>query len=73
VTSADAVITGGILGAASLRVGLRQLLPNPPRWARRVSDDEARAFVASLAPGDAPTGRQDVTPAVDGDRTHVHA
>jgi hypothetical protein len=74
VTSADAAITGGILGVASLRVGLRQLLPNPPRWARRVSDDEARAFVASLAPGDAPTGRQDATPpAVDGDRTHAHA
>ena len=74
VTSADAAITGGILGVASLRVGLRQLLPNPPRWARRVSDDEARAFVASLAPDDEPADRPDATrPAVDGDRTPAHA
>ena len=74
MTSADAALTGGILGVASLRVGVRRLLPNPPRWAHRVSDEEAHAFVASLAPADGSTGRQDVTPpAVDAARTPAHA
>lgn len=50
MSNADFVVTSGILGAASLRVGARQLLPRAPRWARRVTDDEASEFVASLAP-----------------------
>jgi len=50
MSNADFVVTSGILGAASLRVGARQLLPRAPRWTRRVSDDEASEFVASLAP-----------------------
>lgn len=50
MSNADFVVTGGLLGAASLRVGARQLLPRAPRWARKVSDGEAHEFVASLAP-----------------------
>jgi hypothetical protein len=60
VTSADAALTGGILGVASLRVGVRRLLPNPARWAHRVPADDA-------------TARQDTRPAVDDDRTPAHA
>ena len=48
MSNADFVVTSGILGAASLRVGARQLLPRAPRWARRVTDSEANEFVASL-------------------------
>lgn len=61
MASADFVVTGGLLGAASLRVGARQLLPRTPRWARKVSDGEARELVASLAPQ--PTSE---TPLADG-------
>jgi hypothetical protein len=56
MSNADFVVTSGILGAASLRVGARQLLPRAPRWARKVTEDEADAFVASLAPA-APADR----------------
>lgn len=55
MTSADFVVTSGVLGAASLRVGARRLLPTAPRWARKVSDREAAAFVASLAPAAGPS------------------
>jgi hypothetical protein len=50
MTNADFVVTSGILGAASMRVGARRFLPRAPRWARKVSDAEAAAFVASLDP-----------------------
>jgi hypothetical protein len=50
MSNADFVVTSGLLGAASLRVGARQLLPRAPRWARKVSDGEAHQFVASLVP-----------------------
>lgn len=50
VSNADFALTSGILGAASLRVGVRRLLPEAPRWTRRVSDEEAATFLASLAP-----------------------
>lgn len=58
MTNADVVLTSGILGAAGVRVGARQLLSRPPRWTRMVTDEEAREFVASLAPPPvpAPTG-----------------
>jgi len=48
MANADFVLTGGILGAASLRVGARQLLPRSPRRTRKVTDEEAASFVASL-------------------------
>jgi hypothetical protein len=74
VTNADAALTGGILGAASLRVGIRRLLPNPPRWARRVSDAEAQAFVASLSPASAPEAPADAVPVpAAGDRVPAPA
>lgn len=50
MSNADFVVTSGLLGAASLRVGARQLLPRAPRWTRKVSDGEAHEFVASLVP-----------------------
>jgi hypothetical protein len=50
MTNADFVLTSGMLGAASIRVGARRFLPRSPRWARKVTDAEAAAFVASLAP-----------------------
>jgi hypothetical protein len=50
MTSADFVLTSGIIGAASVRVGARQLLPRAPRWTRKVTDEEAQDFMASLAP-----------------------
>jgi hypothetical protein len=50
MTNADFVLTSGMLGAASIRVGARRFLPRAPRWARKVTDAEAAAFVASLAP-----------------------
>lgn len=50
MANADFAVTSGILGAASVRVGLRRFLPSAPRWARKVTDREADDFVASLAP-----------------------
>lgn len=52
-SNADFALTSGLLGAASLRVGARQLLPRARQWARPVSDEEAAAFVASLRPAEA--------------------
>lgn len=49
MNNADFLISGGMVGAASLRVGVRRFLPVAPRWTRRVSDAEADEFVASLA------------------------
>ncbi len=52
-TNADFLVTGGILSAASLRVGVRTLLPGAAtRWAKRVTDEEAAEFVDSLQPDD---------------------
>jgi hypothetical protein len=50
MANADFVLTSGVLGAASLRVGVRQLLPRGPRWKGKVTDEEAAAFVASHSP-----------------------
>jgi hypothetical protein len=50
MTNADFVLTSGIVGAASIRVGVRRLLPGAPRWTRKVSDEEAAGFLASLDP-----------------------
>lgn len=55
MNTADFVVTGGILGAASVRVGARRLLSAPGRWASKVTDTEAADFVASLEPH---TGRE---------------
>jgi hypothetical protein len=49
-SNADFLVTSGVLGAASLRVAARRVLPTTPRWARRVSDEEAAGFVSSLQP-----------------------
>jgi hypothetical protein len=62
MTNADFVLTSGVLGAASMRVGVRRFLPRAPRWARKVSDAEAAAFVASLDPA-TPTVRPPARPA----------
>lgn len=48
-SNADFLVTSGILGGASLRVAARRFLPVTPRWARKVTDEEADAFVAELA------------------------
>lgn len=50
MSNADFVLTSGILGAASVRAGARQLLPGTFAWTGKVTDDEARAFMASLVP-----------------------
>jgi hypothetical protein len=63
MANADFVLTSGVLGAASLRVGARQLLPRAPRWTLKVSDDEAASFVASLSPAPHEPRRADAAPA----------
>jgi len=60
MANGEFVLTSGILGAASLRVGLRQLLPGVLQSNRKVTDEEATDFVASLAvPTPAPMARRD--------------
>jgi hypothetical protein len=54
MANADFVLTSGVLGAASLRVGARQLLPRGPRWKGKVTDEETASFVASLSPAPHP-------------------
>lgn len=49
-SNADFLVTSGILGGASLRVAARRFLPVTPRWARKVTDHEADAFLAGLQP-----------------------
>jgi hypothetical protein len=60
MANADFAVTSGLLGAASLRVGVRRFLPKAPRWSRKVTDREASEFVASLAPR---TGSDSLVPA----------
>lgn len=50
MANGDFLLTSGILGAASVRVGLRRYLPGLPTWPRKVTDAETSEFVASLAP-----------------------
>lgn len=50
MSTADFVVTGGVLGAASLRVSARRLMSSPGRWAAKVSDEEAAEFLQSLEP-----------------------
>lgn len=50
--NADFLLTGGILGAASLRVTARRFLSVPGRrHASKVTEAEVEAFIGSLAPG----------------------
>ena len=49
MANGDFLLTSGILGAASVRVGLRRYLPGLPTRPRKVTDDEVSAFMASLA------------------------
>lgn len=67
IANADFVLTSGILGAASLRVGARQLLPRAPRWSCKVTDEEVASFLASLRPAADEHRRADAAPAVDPD------
>ncbi|MGK2948738.1 MAG: hypothetical protein ACSLFP_09200 [Acidimicrobiales bacterium] len=48
-SNADFIVTSGILGGASLRVAARRFLPVTPQWARKVTDEEANAFVAEVS------------------------
>lgn len=50
MSNADFLVTGGVMSIASLRIGLRRILPVTPAFARPVTDLEAEAFVASLSP-----------------------
>ena len=50
MSHADFLVTSGALSVSGLRIGLRALLPVTPAFARKVTEDEAAAFVASLAP-----------------------
>jgi hypothetical protein len=50
MANADFVMTSGILGAASMRVGARRYLPGGFRRPSKVTDDEVQAFVDSLTP-----------------------
>lgn len=50
MSNAEFVVAGGALGVGGLRIGLRALLPTTPPFLRKVSDDEAAAFVAALQP-----------------------
>ncbi|MGV3758639.1 MAG: hypothetical protein ACO1PW_03735 [Actinomycetota bacterium] len=75
--TADFLLTGGVLGAASLRVAGRRLLPGGrARGSGKVTDAEAQAFVTRLRRADAEVtevedgtlvragaGRDDVPPA----------
>lgn len=45
--TADFLLTGGVIGAASLKVAGRRLVPSR-RGRGKVTDDEADAFVARL-------------------------
>lgn len=47
MNNADMLLTSGIIGAASIRVGARRFLPTR-RWTRPVTDGEAADFVASI-------------------------
>lgn len=70
VANADFVLTSGILGAASLRAGARQLLPRSSRRPRRVTDEEAASFVASLRAAPQERRRTETTGEGHGDRGH---
>ncbi len=61
MSNADFLVTSGVMGMASLRIGLRRILPVTPAFARPVTDLEAEAFVASLSP--APIGIPDTADA----------
>lgn len=49
LASADMAVTGGILGAASLRVGLRRYLPTLPFRRRKAVPAEACTPAPALA------------------------
>lgn len=65
--TADFLLTGGMLGAASLKVAGRRLVPG---WRGRgkVTDAEAEAFVARVSTPPSPAARpvDDATPLDDG-------
>jgi hypothetical protein len=50
MSSAEFVVASGAVTFGAVRVGLRALLPETPSFLRKVSDDEAAAFLASYAP-----------------------
>lgn len=50
MSSAEFVVASGAVTLGGIRLGLRALLPETPRFLRRVSDEEAAAFLASYAP-----------------------
>lgn len=53
--TADFLLTGGVLGAASLKVAGRRLLPGGrDRGRGKVTDAEADAFITRLRTGAAP-------------------
>jgi len=56
MSNAEFLVASGVVGAASLRVGLRALLPTPPAFLRKVTDEEAAAFVAAMQSGTIPAG-----------------
>jgi hypothetical protein len=60
--NADFLLTGGIVGAASLRVAARSALPGVIRRPRKVSDGEVSEFLAGLQPA-APPGERPDAPA----------
>lgn len=54
MNSAEFVVASGAVTLGGIRLGLRALLPETPRFLRKVSDDEAAAFLASYAAPDEP-------------------
>jgi hypothetical protein len=54
MNSAEFVVASGAVTLGGLRLGLRALLPETPAFLRKVSDDEAAAFLASYATPDEP-------------------
>ncbi len=57
--NADFLLTGGIVGAASVRVAARSLLPTFVRAPRKVSAEEVSEFLAGLQPAARPGERSD--------------
>lgn len=67
MNNAEFVVASGAMTVAGLRLGLRSLLPDPPAFLRKVSDDEAAAFLAAYArpvdaDADAPSGSVSASP-----------
>lgn len=65
MSSAEFVVASGAVTLGGIRLGLRALLPETPRFLRKVSDEEAAAFLASYARPDEPAESAESAESVD--------